>query len=696
MAKTVPPPPNLPMMPLEAGSLVPPSAANPTIPRAHIARAPAPVSVPSPEERAVSSAAAVPSAPPPAVTAASTVSSESGLDLPELSPEAVVFMLSERYRQSEAGAARDFNLTPEDLSFLNEMDHLVLGGSLPLDGYVRAMRGEFPDMSSDRKDALIARLLAERFLPWRDALTPPASTVAQREKLVLPAVPYHAVYVKPLTFGGAAGEVAHMADIPLKGQGRERLRDIVMSRAKGIRVDAQAEEQLMRPLEFGGLGLEREMARRAILAMNDVLSRARLMSEEEYSAWLAAEARRQNPPQPSMPETRARVAPEEEEDRREIAAISASMPKPVRDTSSVLALSTQTLMDRLSLKPTDGYVRRRLENLISTRLRDVRSRHDILLTLMRDVKVGGVGLDRPDAERVAAQIEDGYGEFRNLIAQEEHERLASQSKEQERKIEERKKREAEEHAQWFREKVQGVRGDEAKKRDVLQRWRMASDALARPETPAHPMDAKEQVKEKRAYGTLVPVAPAARSVASFAAPPAQAAAPMRPSSGGSRRTPPAPATTSEHAPSFQPAGVGPSVKISEISARARETQAGMLRPSMEDVRALQPRLSGPLQELQMLALSTFRRLGKTPADAAMQIERKIELLGQESFERRVEGIRAWQSSPLQQAYLGLIAEAFSKSVPVNTLVTQKREACVDVLTQEELTAVVALNGRLHF
>lgn len=610
-------------------------------------------------------------------------------------------MTSKRYRDSDAGLAKDFGLSPDDLSFLNEMDHLVLGKAIPLDGYARALKDEFPSLTPDQRPKLIARLLADRFMPWGDALKPSAQNVARAENLVLPAAPYFMVYAKPLTYGGVAAEVARSADIPLVGgQVQERLREIVKSRHKGVRVDAQVEAQLRRPLEMGGLGLEPEKARMVMLAMNDILARAEVMDEEAYSEWLSSQDERKpapsvppstpsgkenpaaassTPPSAPVPAPRLAAPPrppngaaDAEEDDRQIAEIASKMPKPARDTASALARSTATLLARLSLTPNDPYLARRLEGIVSTRLRDVRSRNDIENKLMRDAKVGGMGLSQEEATRVADEIESGYTEFHASITQEEQaarERLAA---EQERRVAERKTREAEEHARWYSEKVQTQRLATEQGSDILARMRAAQGGGGA--QPPHPVDVKERVKEEAAFGEMVQAPPVgARPMPDHgegapSASPASPSAPARPVPGG--------------------------VRVSSASAKAATAASAAQRPRMDDVRPVRE-LSGPLQELEGLSLASFRRLAKTPVDAAARIRQMVDLLAQESFDRRLQGIRAWQASPLVKQYLSLVAEAFSSATPVDALLAAKRTAGQDTPTTEEFNAIVALNGQLR-
>ena len=410
--------------------------------------------------------------------------------MPELSGEAIAFLTSKRYQESNESVAKLFDLSADDLTFLNEMDHLVLGGSLFLDEYVAALRGEFPSLDAKKKDELSARLLAERFQPGRCA-TPSVQNAARKNLLAA----FRITRSTPNRSRTAARlAVARMANIQLVGQVRERLRDLIVSKVKGIRIDAQIEEQLARPADFGGLGLSKDQARAAMDAINDILKRARVMPEDEYSAWLAEDMRQKTATAP-VPVTS--VTPDE--DGEEIAAIRSKMPRPVRDTASVLALSTGMILKRLTVKPADEYLAKRLENIVSTRLRDVRNRGEVLMKLMRDSKVGGLGLERKEAEKTADQVEEGYKEFHEIISQEEKSKLDEQLKDQERKIEARKKREAEEHARWFEEKVKAKETQDETQKKMVEQMRVLAQGFTTP-IQVHPLDIKEKRKEEKAFG----------------------------------------------------------------------------------------------------------------------------------------------------------------------------------------------------
>lgn len=118
------------------------------------------------------------------------------------------------------------------------------------------------------------------------------------------------------------------------------------------------------------------------------------------------------------------------------------------------------------------------------------------------------------------------------------------------------------------------------------------------------------------------------------------------------------------------------------------------RPQMQDIQS-PVRLTGLGEELENMSLEQFRRLSNNPDQAAEQILQKLNTLKQESFESWTEGVQAWRRSPLQQMYLKLVAESFSKGKPVTELVEEKRETKTSLPTAEELGAIIDLNGKIH-
>ncbi len=633
-----------------------------------------------------------------------TTTPENDLILPDLSDAQILFLESEPYRKSGEEVMHEFALTEDDLTFLNEMDHAILGGLINLNQYVTALRAEFPNLNASEKDRLIGELLADRFVPFGTDLRPSAEEAAREAKIAIPPKPYYHVYTKPLTFGGAAHEIALMAGIPLMGQTQERIREVFMTRLKGVRSDRQAEEQLTRGADVGGVGAKAEAAKLAIAAMDDIAGRATLMTEEEYAAWVN---RSMHPP--SAEAASASTPAAETEEEKEIREIVARMPEVEKDNATALATAIRAVMERLSWRPDDPYLQRRLTNMVSTRLRDVRSRNEFFMKLMRDVKVGGLGLERKAAERLTDDVEKGYAEFRDKIAVEEKTKLDAQILEQERKIEERKRREAEERQKWYEDKVATKKRTEEVGKQAFQRLRIAARGLTSPIEP--PVIAKDQAREKAAFGDLVPAAPEvsgkreagsgqevkpgkipnsiALNATKFQIPnsvsgsqPLSLSASQPVVSGTEERKMPEPSV----------------VKVSAKTAELRKAAEGS-RPKLDDVVSARgagaTHLAGPMEQIGGMTLEQFRRLAKTPEASAKRVEDIVALLAQESFERRVAGIQAWQKSPLQTLYLKLLAEAFRSGKQVGALVEEKRKAGEVNLTPEELEAIVKLNGVLR-
>lgn len=592
---------------------------------------------------------------------------EDPLELPELAPEHLAFLASDRYVESGKIVQSQFALSDDDLSFLSEMDHAVLGGLIDLVQYIVALKGEFKNLNDEEKNRLIGYLLAYRYLPYDAELKPSATEASRSQQIPLPPVPYYRIYSKPMTYRGAAQEVARMAGVEFMGQAQERLRDIIVSRVKGIRTDAQVEEQLMRPQDQGGLGLVEEKSHAAREAINDMIARAHLVTEEAYAEWLNAERQGTHPAKPDAEQVPApaAVASLDENEAAEIQKIAEGMPKPAREMNTVLDVAVREIAGRLSWKTKDAYLARRLENAISTRLRDVRSRNELFMKLMRDDNVGGLGLDRQEAERVVEDIEAGYKEFRAQIAGEEERMIEMQRIDQEQKIKARKQREAEEHARWYEEKVKAGQTRRAEQKNIFEQFKGYSQGKT---SPIHPVEQKDLAKERARFGNLVP----AKSVPSEAA-------------------------STKANPTMRPPETS-AIRVSAETARRQEASSGS-RPRVEDVArpvASAEKLAGPLQEIGNMTLERFRRLGETPEVVTKRMTDLIALLENESFEKRLAGIQAWKTCPLQKQYLGLIAQSFMTKKSVGDLIAEKQKAGEPVLSAAEVQMIISLNRLLTF
>lgn len=600
------------------------------------------------------------------------------------------FLLSEEFAQADVTLQQTYRLTDEQRTLVGDkvMDAIFHDIELP-QAVADVQAALVPAAITPEKwPDFLADALKLEIWPLRELFGEELTSVLQANAIRTAGWPPSRVLLKPLTYGGAASEVAALSGFSLMGgQMRERLRDLILSKMKGVRIDSEVREALMRQADFGGLGLDAATADKAMAVINSLVANAQILTEDEYADWLAAETRKKTAP--------VEVSSTPTEDDQEIAAIKARMPAAPEKPKTVLDEAIQTTYAKITNHPVDDYLDKRLRHVISSRLRDVRSLIELKQLLQRDIKVGGLGLVKDEAEKMSSQIEEGYQAYHDKILAEERQSLEQQLEEQKRKVEDRKRREAEEHATWYREKVLARKQSEDDQKKLAEQMKQVLGTM-QPQVPAHPIDAKEKKAETQRFGELVPaVAAGALPVAPKSEMKSEAPVVAGPASPAV--TPPA-TPVAAPLPFAAPASVNiarPEVKVSRATADLMAA-APPLKPRMDDVKTAGPRLMGPVQELRALTLSEFRRMAKDPTVASQKILQKIETLRQESFERRVEGIQAFQESGLQKSYMALVAESFRVGKPITELAEERRGKGEDVPSPAELAAVISLNSKLHF
>ncbi|MBI5022590.1 MAG: hypothetical protein HZC05_00245 [Candidatus Magasanikbacteria bacterium] len=118
------------------------------------------------------------------------------------------------------------------------------------------------------------------------------------------------------------------------------------------------------------------------------------------------------------------------------------------------------------------------------------------------------------------------------------------------------------------------------------------------------------------------------------------------------------------------------------------------RSKMEDV-TYRPRLVGPVEELREMSLVDFRRLSPQAKVTADKIYAKIELLAEESYEKKILGVKAWQESEVNKIYLGLLNESVDAAKPVQKMIEERQVSGQPTITYEEFKVVMELNRRLR-
>ena len=108
------------------------------------------------------------------------------------------------------------------------------------------------------------------------------------------------------------------------------------------------------------------------------------------------------------------------------------------------------------------------------------------------------------------------------------------------------------------------------------------------------------------------------------------------------------------------------------------------------------RIMGPVDELANINLENFRRLGKNVLDVLKKIKEKINLMQEESFERRAEGIKAWQQSAVYKEYLILGQESMEQGKSIQEVIENKKNKNLQTLSFEEFEAIADFNENLNY
>lgn len=617
------------------------------------------------------------------------------------------YLFSQTFGDGEAKLREAYKLSEDQSQKLGDLVMDIVFNDKTLPGGVVEMKALLvptPVAESNWK-LFVEDFIKNELWPIRELFGDELSKVMADMNIVAAGWPQGRVLLKPLSYSGAASELMSRLNLALLGpSARERLRVLVMGRVKGSLVESQIKESLMRQEDFGGLGLDAAGADATVAALSELLDSVEILSEEKYADWLAEQAHAVS----------AAAKAVEAEDAADVAAAAAKVGVPAASLAGVVARGAlDEAVDRayaaLPQKPAGEYLERRMRNAISTRLRGVRSSSDLMGLFQRESKVGGLDFDKAMAEAAVKTIDAVYEEAHAAIAEDERRKLEDQIAAQRQKVEARKRQEAEDHAKWYEERVKARQGEEAKRRDVAEQMRQAF-GVASPVAGALEAASRAATKgaavERQRFGDLVPAAAVAVPIPAAASTSTPAVAEPAASPFGPMAQVVAVAPGSTQA-TVQPMA-RPEVKLSRATVEVVQAAAQSARPRMDDVRTVQPapasradvaggpRLVGLLDELGHLSIAGFRRLGRTPEESAVQVQRKIDILGQESFAKRLEAAQAWMASPVQQAYVALVAEAFRGGKPVAQLAEERRASGGDALSPAEIAAIVNLNAKQHF
>ena len=134
-------------------------------------------------------------------------------------------------------------------------------------------------------------------------------------------------------------------------------------------------------------------------------------------------------------------------------------------------------------------------------------------------------------------------------------------------------------------------------------------------------------------------------------------------------------------------------KASEPIVNLKMSSSGKIK--MDDIH-FTPKVLSPVDELRYMTLKNFRRLNTDPIKATDSIKEKLEYLGRSDYAKKIQGIVAWQESPLNKLYLSICRRALNEGRSVTDVLQAELINEPNSLKPAELSAIIALNHVLKF
>ena len=119
------------------------------------------------------------------------------------------------------------------------------------------------------------------------------------------------------------------------------------------------------------------------------------------------------------------------------------------------------------------------------------------------------------------------------------------------------------------------------------------------------------------------------------------------------------------------------------------------RPQMRDIAPARS-LAGPVEELSQMTLIDFRRLSADAKVASRKLQDKIDLLEEEGYEKKIQGIHAWRRSALFRFYVHLSEQLFLTGMSLEALLDKTKDPQGQQMTEQEFAEILSLNADLRF
>ena len=94
---------------------------------------------------------------------------------------------------------------------------------------------------------------------------------------------------------------------------------------------------------------------------------------------------------------------------------------------------------------------------------------------------------------------------------------------------------------------------------------------------------------------------------------------------------------------------------------------------------------GPIDEIETMEFSDFRRLSQNPEEAMAIVLKKVQVLRDESYLEYVKAKSAWKKSPLYMLYLSYLTDAVRQKKRIQELIK-------DDMTEEDIIAIACISS----
>jgi len=617
----------------------------------------------------------------------------------------------------------------------------VYTGDLSVADFVAAAKTKLV-LPDDKFKQFAADFIGYRFLPVDDHLKGQAAAALIAMGISPADYDVKRVVVRAAKPLDLVTEFLHEHPVNVPAHLEQRLREILESRVRGVRKDADTVNRLVHAEKIGGVELPQAEAEALVEALAAKVASVSISPDNEPepvvvvppAPVMASEDAENEPKITVIPTVAAAprvmtttavapvassksghgVMPEDEHEANIIreTVLPNVVSSALFDMEEEIKKCVSAVTDATST-PLSVPLEERYKTVIASRLKGIRDAAETRDILVRETAKGGLGFSDADADKTMVLVENEM----KLIVNKKEAALKN------------------EKTDFVKNAVNATFAkDESRKKGELEELdRMYSSLTGKvsktpvPATPS-PVPAAPVAPPPKASAPVVPPAPF--RIPTPSAPPVAAAIALAPASVLPKAPAPLPPVPAVQRPSIVPAPAAPVIAAAPTpvippprppaptplppvvpmptprpaapvmpSPPIAPPRMAAPSPKMQDVRPLsssQPaaRLTGPVQELAIITLADFRRLSADPVEACRKISDKLDVLEESAYTQRIAGIKAWQGSEVYKRYLEVINAAFSGGKQIAAAIADSQAAGRETPTEREVRAIMELNRQL--